>query len=129
MAAKNILDTIFREATFFSAREEEITEIPITLEDAINGEERDQWKNAIDEELGTLKKTWELADLPEGRQSIGCKWVFVKKRRSLSCPCDSCQNPVIPVECGGIQWNYFWQRVLPKLPFWGPFILVEWSHS
>ena len=24
--------------------------------------------------------TWELADLPEGRQSIGFKWVFVKKR-------------------------------------------------
>ena len=40
MAAKNILETIFREATFFSAREEEITEIPITLEDALNGEER-----------------------------------------------------------------------------------------
>ena len=37
MAAKNILETIFREATFFSAREEEI---PITLEDALNGEER-----------------------------------------------------------------------------------------
>ena len=67
MAAENILETIFREATFFSAREEEITEIPITLEDTLNGEERDQWKNAIDEELGTLKKmgTWELADLPE----------------------------------------------------------------
>ena len=77
MAAENILETIFREATFFSAREEEITEIPITIEDALNEEERDQWKNAIDEELGTLKKmgTWELADLPEGRQSIGCKWV------------------------------------------------------
>ena len=42
MAAKNILETIFREASFFSAREEEITEIPITLEDALNGEERDQ---------------------------------------------------------------------------------------
>ena len=24
--------------------------------------------------------TWELADLPEGREPIGCKWVFVKKR-------------------------------------------------
>ena len=56
MAAKNILETIFREATFFSAREEEIMEIPITLEDALNGEERDQWENAIDEELGKFKK-------------------------------------------------------------------------
>ena len=57
-------------------------ENPITIEDAFNGEEGDQWKKAIDEELGTLKKmrTWELADLPEGRKPIGCKWVFVKKR-------------------------------------------------
>ena len=57
-------------------------EIPITVEDALNGEEADQWKKAVDEELGTLKKmgTWELAKLPEGRKPIGCKWVFVKKR-------------------------------------------------
>ena len=45
--------------------------------------------------------------------------------RSLSCPCDSCRNPVIPVESGGIQQNYFWQRFLPKLPFRGPFIPAE----
>jgi transposase InsO family protein len=82
MATENILESIFRDATFFSAREEERTEIPITIEDALNGEEADQWKKAIDEELDTLKKmgTWELADLPEGRKPIGCKWVFVKKR-------------------------------------------------
>ena len=49
--------------------------------------------------------------------------------RSLSCPCDSCRNPVIPVESGGIHRNYFWQRVLPKLPFQGLFIPVEQSHS
>ena len=45
--------------------------------------------------------------------------------RSLSCPCDSCRNPVIPVESSGIRWNYFWQRALPKLPFQGPFIPAE----
>ena len=82
MATENILESIFRDATFFSAQEEELMEIPITVKDALNGEEADQWKKAIDEELNTLKKmgTWELADLPEGREPIGCKWVFVKKR-------------------------------------------------
>jgi len=82
MATEDILESIFRDATFFSAREEELTENPTTIEDALNGEEGDQWKKAIDEELGTLKKmgTWELAELPEGRKPIGCKWVFVKKR-------------------------------------------------
>ena len=49
--------------------------------------------------------------------------------RSLSCPCDSCRNPVIPVESCGIQWNHFWQGALPKLLFQGPFIPVELSHS
>jgi hypothetical protein len=57
MATENILESIFRDATFFSAREEELTDNPITIEDALNGEEADQWKKAI-----------------------GCKWVFVKKR-------------------------------------------------
>ena len=45
--------------------------------------------------------------------------------RSLSCPCDSCWNLVIPVESCGFRWNYLWQSPLPKLPFRGPFILVE----
>ena len=78
MATENILESIFRDATFFSTREEELMEIPITVEDALNGEEADQWKKAVNEELGTLKKmgTWELAKLPEGRKPIGCKWVL-----------------------------------------------------
>ena len=33
---------------------------------------------------------------------------------------------VIPAR---IRWNYFWQSPLPKLPFQGPFIPAEWSHS
>jgi len=56
MATENIFESIFRDATFFSAREEELMENPITVEDALNGEEADQWKKAIDEELGTLKR-------------------------------------------------------------------------
>jgi hypothetical protein len=76
------MESIFSDATFFSAREEDSMENPKTIEEALNGEEGDQWQKAIDEEMATLKKmgTWELADLPEGRKPIGCKWVFVKKR-------------------------------------------------
>jgi len=82
LATEVILESIFRDATFFSAREEDSLENPATIEEALNGEEGDQWKKAIDEEMATLKNmgTWELADLPEGRKPIGCKWVFVKKR-------------------------------------------------
>jgi hypothetical protein len=82
LAIEAIMESIFSDATFFSAREEDSMENPKTIEEALNGEEGDQWKKAIDEEMATLKKmgTWELADLPEGRKPIGCKWVFVKKR-------------------------------------------------
>jgi len=82
MVTEDILESIFRDATFFSAREEELMENPTTIDEALNGEEEEQWKKTIDEEMATLKKmgTWELADLPEGRKPIGCKWVFVKKR-------------------------------------------------
>ena len=36
-------------------------------------------------------------------------WDLESFGRSLLCPCYSCRNPVIPVESGGIQQNYFWQ--------------------
>ena len=41
------------------------------------------------------------------------------RKRSLPSPCDSCRNPVIPAESGGIRRNKIWQAVLPNLPFRG----------
>ena len=69
-------------ATFFTNWEEESTENPTTIDEALKGEEKEQWQKAIDVKMATLKKmeTWELTDLLEGRKPIGCKWVFVKKR-------------------------------------------------
>ena len=34
-----------------------------------------EWKDAIEEEIDALKKngTWELSNLPEGKQPVGCK--------------------------------------------------------
>ena len=56
--------------------------LPKNYEEAIAGDEGEQWKAAMDEEIGTLGKmgTWELKELPLDRKAIGCKWVFVKKR-------------------------------------------------
>ena len=41
-----------------------------------------QWHKAVLAELETLKTmgTWELEDLPEGREPIGNKWTFVGRR-------------------------------------------------
>ena len=39
---------------------------------------RKEWKTAMLEELESLQKrnVFELTDLPKGRKSIGCRWVF-----------------------------------------------------
>jgi len=40
-----------------------------------------KWKEAMLEEMRALEKnkTWELVDLPPGKQPVGCKWVFTIK--------------------------------------------------
>jgi hypothetical protein len=53
-----------------------------SLEAAKESAEWSQWNEAILEELNTLKimGTWELVDLPEGRDPIRNRWIFVKKK-------------------------------------------------
>jgi len=46
--------------------------------------EKLEWTKATDEEIRSLKElqTWELTELPPGKQAIGCKWIFKLKRDS-----------------------------------------------
>lgn len=46
--------------------------------------EKLKWTKAADEEIKSLKKlqTWQLTELPEGKQAIGSKWIFKIKRDS-----------------------------------------------
>jgi hypothetical protein len=55
---------------------------PWDLREAKEAVDWEKWEVAIKEELDQLEemKTWELVDLPEGREPIGCKWVFDRKR-------------------------------------------------
>lgn len=50
-------------------------EIPNTIQEALNHSE---WKKAIEEEIQALEKngTWEISNLPKGKQPVGCKWIF-----------------------------------------------------
>ncbi|KAL0293415.1 UNVERIFIED_CONTAM: Retrovirus-related Pol polyprotein from transposon TNT 1-94 [Sesamum radiatum] len=54
---------------------------PTTFHGAITSQEKKEWMGAMVEEMESLHKnrTWELVQLPEGKKTIGCKWVYKKK--------------------------------------------------
>lgn len=51
----------------------------IHFEDVVKEE---KWIATMDEEIGEIKKndTWELVDLPKGKEVIGVKWIYKTKR-------------------------------------------------
>ncbi|CAI7801563.1 unnamed protein product, partial [Closterium sp. NIES-53] len=54
---------------------------PATVEEALSGPQKEEWKAAMDAEFNSLieNQTWELVELPEGRRPISGKWVFKVK--------------------------------------------------
>lgn len=57
-------------------------DIPLSYEAAVNDKIYGQyWKDAIEDELIKLQtlNTWEETDLPDGRRTVGSKWVFSVK--------------------------------------------------
>jgi len=59
------------------------TEIPATLEEAINSKEKEKWLEAMNSEIKSLNdcNTWILVDKTHDMHVISCKWVFNIKRR------------------------------------------------
>ena len=57
---------------------------PTTFKEAMRRDDRAQWKQAAQEEFGSIQAagTWTLVPLPAGRKAIGCKWVFKLKRKA-----------------------------------------------
>ena len=55
---------------------------PRTIQEALNGPEAQQWREAMDNEYASITKnnTWKLCDLPSGEAVVGSKWIFKKKR-------------------------------------------------
>eukprot|EP00253_Pinus_taeda_P030085 PITA_30085 len=55
---------------------------PLCYQDGVEGSNSDKWKAAMKEEMMALSKngTWDLVELPKGRKTVGCKWVFKLKR-------------------------------------------------
>lgn len=57
---------------------------PKNYREAVNSACSDKWIKAMNDEYKSLlsKGTWSLVELPKGRQAIGSKWVFKKKKDS-----------------------------------------------
>lgn len=57
---------------------------PTTVREALNGDDRENWKSAMHDEYHSLidNQTWKLVDLPRGCKPINNKWVFKRKTNS-----------------------------------------------
>lgn len=57
-------------------------DVPTNINEALSGDEAQQWKEAIDDEYNSFikNKCWTLVDLPKGHKPVQCKWVFNRKR-------------------------------------------------
>ncbi|GBP05998.1 Retrovirus-related Pol polyprotein from transposon TNT 1-94 [Eumeta japonica] len=56
--------------------------VPQTVEEALSSNRKHCWEKAMQDEILALENnsTWSLANLPEGKKAIPCKWVFALKR-------------------------------------------------
>jgi transposase InsO family protein len=54
---------------------------PTTYQEAMKSKDAEEWKQAIQEELQSIEHcgTWELVELPKGRNTVSSKWVFKTK--------------------------------------------------
>ncbi|CAI7838492.1 unnamed protein product [Closterium sp. NIES-53] len=62
--------------TFFSPVE--MPGEPATLKEVLESNDAEEWKKAMESELKSIEEngTWELVELPEGRNAITSKWLF-----------------------------------------------------
>lgn len=75
---KNVAGLCYCDTAFLTLSEE-----PRTYREAMNSEDSEKWKFAMDDEFNSLKKnsTWDLVQLPSNYNIIDNKWVFKKKQK------------------------------------------------
>lgn len=61
----------------------EATEDPQSFKEAMDGEEKKEWLEAMQEEMDSMyrNKVWKLVKRPADKNIVSCKWVFRTKRK------------------------------------------------
>src|SRR5579862_6779626 len=61
---------------------EDMVEDPTSYDEAVTDIDADMWQQAMKSELDSMysNHVWELVNAPEGIKSIGCKWIYKRKR-------------------------------------------------
>ena len=51
------------------------------MNEALSSPEKEKWISAMEKEMHSIKanKVWGLVSPPEGKKTVGCKWVFKHK--------------------------------------------------
>ena len=60
-------------------------DIPNNFEEAMNSEECEYWRKAMDKEIECINKnkTWKLVEKPENKNIIDVKWIYTKKANNI----------------------------------------------
>ena len=55
---------------------------PKNIKGVLVSDEKENWLDAMENEIKSLKEhgVWDLVKLPEGRKTVGCKWIFKVKQ-------------------------------------------------
>ena len=58
---------------------------PEFFSQAMNCKELELWYNSMKDEMSSMRcnDVWDLVKLPNGAKAIGCKWIFLDKKRLI----------------------------------------------
>ena len=66
---------------YYGREQSHLTETPTTFSDACASPIKAKWKAAMESEMKSLQENdvWDLVQLPPGKKTVGCKWVYKTK--------------------------------------------------